>query len=103
MAPPSPRRIVTPGVTLWKILKGAKPAELRDGSQPSSSRSSNFKAAKALGTQSVDGRAGARRRGDRMRRREFMRLLGGAVAGWMLVAEDIHATPPYRDRKGGNY
>ena len=68
-----------------KIFKGAKPADLPIEQPTKLEIVVNLKAAKALGL-TVPHAARARRRGDRMRRREFIMLLGGAATGWTLDA-----------------
>ena len=69
-----------------KILRGAKPADIPVEQPTKFDLVINLTTAKALGLTIPAGVPAARRRGDRVKRREFITLLGGIAVSWPVAA-----------------
>jgi putative ABC transport system substrate-binding protein len=87
------------GVYAGQILKGASPAELPVQRPTKLQLGAEFDNGKGAGPDFPTIPTRHRRRGDRMRRREFITLRGGTKAAWPLVARAEQREPDAVDQR----
>jgi ABC transporter substrate binding protein len=86
------------GVMVGKVLQGRKPAELPIERPTKFELVLNLRSAKRLGRGNPYVHLTARRRSDRMKRREFIKVIAGSVAAWPLAARVRDAPNAWRLR-----